>query len=585
MIQVLLVTALCVISGIAWHALNDEAGSGRVLSMLSRAERYHGNADAMHDALYEDVTAALAVTKEDSEAAGEVLASARGNSRSLEENLIALGETDLPADVRRVVNTTEAMSRSYVALADRVITTAIDDHAAGMSLQAQFKQSLEELTEANDRLTALLANRVEAAENDSLRAAEAAKVWIVATSFTTALLAWTFVAFVSRSIRLSLRRVSDAARALAAGNLSVRSDIASQDEVGELAGAVNKMADDLQNMIDRLLADADRDAFSTQLAQALEMADTEQEVQGVVSRAMTQIGLDAPMELLLADSSGVDLQPMVEHPTAGAPGCGVSALSGCVAVRRGAPVVCADSEALNACPRLRGRSCGPVSAVCVPVGFMGRSFGVLHAAIADRKPTPPQQVAQLTALGSQTGVRIGTVRAFAKTQLHAYTDSLTGLKNRRAMEQMVAELRNRGGAYAFALADLDRFKALNDEYGHEAGDEALRAFAEVLRGSIREGDHAARWGGEEFALVFPGATAGQAHDSAERIRAALAELLAVSGHVPFTASFGIADSTMASEFEDLLRIADEALYRSKDLGRDRTTVAEASAEKMTRRSA
>jgi hypothetical protein len=167
MIQVLLVAALCVISLIAWRALNDEVSSGRVLAMLSRAERFHGNADTMHDALYEDVTAALAVKAEDSEAAGEALTSAHENARVLEENLVALQETDLPADLQRHTGAVGSMSRAYVALANKVVASAVRDHATGLALQDEFKRSLEELTAANDRLTALLGNRVEVAENDS----------------------------------------------------------------------------------------------------------------------------------------------------------------------------------------------------------------------------------------------------------------------------------------------------------------------------------------------------------------------------------------------------------------------------------
>jgi diguanylate cyclase (GGDEF)-like protein len=182
-------------------------------------------------------------------------------------------------------------------------------------------------------------------------------------------------------------------------------------------------------------------------------------------------------------------------------------------------------------------------------------------------------VAQLSALGAQTGVRIGTVRAFARTQLHAYTDSLTGLSNRRALEQVINDLHADGTGYAFVLADLDHFKRLNDAYGHEAGDKALRQFADVLRDAIRQGDCAARWGGEEFALLFVDSDAGQAAEIIERIRANLAQRLAGLGGPTFTSSFGIGDSSMAPSFEEVMRLTDDALYGSKDGGRDRATVA------------
>lgn len=340
--------------------------------------------------------------------------------------------------------------------------------------------------------------------------------------------------------------------------------------MGELAGAVNKMADDLQNMIDRLLADADRDAFTTQLMQALDMADTEADVRGVVSRAMAQVGASLPMGLLLSDTAGPELNRATEHPTGGAPGCDVDSSSNCVAIRRGAPIVFDDSDALNACPKLRYRPCAPISAVCVPVGFMGRSFGVLHVCDTARKVPSAQQVAQLTALGAQTGAGIGTVRAFERTQLHAYTDGLTGLSNRRALEQIIEGLTS-GSTYAVALVDLDHFKRLNDAHGHEAGDKALCLFADVLRKCVRQADYAARWGGEEFAILFSRASAAQALEVIGRIRAHLAESLLTSNVTPFTASYGVADSSMGASFEEILRIADAALYRSKDAGRDRAS--------------
>jgi diguanylate cyclase (GGDEF)-like protein len=157
--------------------------------------------------------------------------------------------------------------------------------------------------------------------------------------------------------------------------------------------------------------------------------------------------------------------------------------------------------------------------------------------------------------------------------MHAYSDGLTGLSNRRALEQLVQDLVPAGSLYAFALADLDQFKRLNDTHGHEAGDKALRLFADVLKKSIRDADRAARWGGEEFAIFFPGLSAAQVLEVADRIRSSLAETLLAAGGAPFTASFGIADSTTGSSFEECVRLADEALYRSKNTGRDRATIA------------
>ena len=98
------------------------------------------------------------------------------------------------------------------------------------------------------------------------------------------------------------------------------------------------------------------------------------------------------------------------------------------------------SQDLNACPHLRGRASGACSAVCVPVSFMGRALGVLHTTGPAGTPLPAEKIAQLTTLAGQAGARIGTVRAFEKTQLQASTDGLTGLVNRRTLEKKLRGL-------------------------------------------------------------------------------------------------------------------------------------------------
>ena len=244
-----------------------------------------------------------------------------------------------------------------------------------------------------------------------------------------------------------------------------------------------------------LTRQAQRDSFGSQLTEALEMADEEEATYDIVERAMVEVSPVSPMELLLSDSSRANLERSAIS-VAGAPGCPVQSPFSCVAVRRGSPVVFESSEALNACPKLRDRPSGPCSAVCVPVSFMGRSLGVLHATGPEGEPLDSQQVAQLTTLATQAGARIGTVRAFERTQLQASTDSLTGLVNRRMLERQLRGLLRQGRPFALAVADLDRFKQLNDKHGHEAGDRALRMFAHIARSSLRDEDTVARWGGE-----------------------------------------------------------------------------------------
>ncbi len=320
-----------------------------------------------------------------------------------------------------------------------------------------------------------------------------------------------------------------------------------------------------------LAQQAERDKFGTQLVEALEMADEESSAFEVVQRAMTEIAAATPMELLLSDSSRAHLRTAAVSPTADPPGCPVESPFSCVAVRRGSPVVFETSEALNACPKLSDRASGPCSAACVPVGFMGRALGVLHVTGPDGKPPDADTVEKLATLATQAGARIGTVRAFERTQLHAATDVLTGVANRRATQGQMRMMMRSGEQFALVVADLDEFKRLNDKYGHEAGDRALRQFSQVCQTVLRDRDTIGRWGGEEFLFMLPGLDAHGAVPVLERLRERLVDTLP-EGNPGFTVSFGATDSSEADTIEELLQIADEALYASKAAGRDCITV-------------
>jgi diguanylate cyclase (GGDEF)-like protein len=125
---------------------------------------------------------------------------------------------------------------------------------------------------------------------------------------------------------------------------------------------------------------------------------------------------------------------------------------------------------------------------------------------------------------------------------------------------------------AMAMADLDHFKRLNDTYGHETGDRALRLFARVLRDSLRAGDIVSRYGGEEFAIAFPDCSAVDAIRALETVRSQLDAAITVGGLPKFTASFGITETEPGEELADSLRRADDALLVAKRQGRDRVVM-------------
>jgi two-component system cell cycle response regulator len=175
-----------------------------------------------------------------------------------------------------------------------------------------------------------------------------------------------------------------------------------------------------------------------------------------------------------------------------------------------------------------------------------------------------------------------------QVQLLSVTDSLVGTYNRRYLTDALAleieRSRRYGRPLAAVLTDLDLFKRINDEHGHQAGDEVLRCFVERIRASIRKNDWVARYGGEEFVIVLPETNLAEAMSTAERIRfqCASTPMVTSAGHLMVTASFGIATLEGSPDMEletvaTLLRRADVGLYRSKNKGRNRVTAAEVSA--------
>lgn len=158
-------------------------------------------------------------------------------------------------------------------------------------------------------------------------------------------------------------------------------------------------------------------------------------------------------------------------------------------------------------------------------------------------------------------------------------DALTGLLNRRAMEELLfAQLQRsvRGREpFAVMMLDLDHFKHVNDHYGHAVGDMALKHVAKLLRGSVRDIDSLARFGGEEFVVLMPGASLVQAQPIAERLRERLSAtpLVAPSTTVPLSISIGIAQWRGSDEdLSQLLVRADTALFQAKGQGRNRVVL-------------
>lgn len=211
-----------------------------------------------------------------------------------------------------------------------------------------------------------------------------------------------------------------------------------------------------------------------------------------------------------------------------------------------------------------------------PINIGSRTIGVVNFTDrADGEVFDKKSLVLFQALGPQIAVAID--RATLKEKAGEFeqlsvTDALTGLLNRRYMEERLSEEIKRSNRHGFPMSfmmlDVDHFKSYNDEYGHPAGDAALKIVAHVIRDTLRSADVAARFGGEEFSILLPQTTAEEAAAIAERLRGNIEH--ANFPHRLVTTSIGVAScSAELCASADLVSAADQALYDAKRLGRNR----------------
>jgi diguanylate cyclase (GGDEF)-like protein len=336
---------------------------------------------------------------------------------------------------------------------------------------------------------------------------------------------------VGRSIVGTLRRLVTATNAVAAGRLETRVDETSGDEFGQLARAFNRMASELEDRLVEIAAERRRvHGVAAGLASAL--AGTHDEaslLQAVVASAVQAAG----------GTAGLVVQGEGEIARVGEPVDGDERLS--------FPLRTGDYD----------------YGTLIVYGTVFEAEGVEIAA----------------ALAAQAVTALENARLHRVVEQRAVVDELTGLANRRLIDATLraalSDAARTGAPVTLVLADLDRFKSINDRHGHPAGDRVLTAFARVLEEVTREQDLAGRWGGEEFALVLGNTDLDVGATIAERARRAFEETShSLDGvRLDVTASFGVASHRLHGEVADLVRAADAALYAAKRQGRNRVVLA------------
>ena len=266
----------------------------------------------------------------------------------------------------------------------------------------------------------------------------------------------------------------------------------------------------------------------------------------------------------------------------------VTSRADCCALRRGQPHWSEQPGEGVICPHLKD----PVAAsyLCVPMAAQGDTLGILHVQYnrsQSAKGTEAFESLQQSqqrlaiAVAGHVGLSLASLRLRESLREQSTRDPLTGLFNRRFMQESldreILRSKRKGCPLTVVLLDIDHFKHFNDTFGHEAGDAVLCLMAETLRLHYRGEDVICRYGGEEFAILLPEAEAGDAARRSEGLREAIKTRRVLHlGNVLDTISVSIGIAAYpehASDGVELLRVADASLYQSKEMGRDRITIA------------
>jgi diguanylate cyclase (GGDEF)-like protein len=492
----------------------------------------------------------------------------------------ALATGDTRGSERRLIDRIRAAYPAYLTTRERITTgggpAAVDTEANRNRLRAAF----DRLQTAQEAFGA----RHFAAAGHELRTLRAGSRWrmsALAIALAFGVLSLLGVLLLVRRVAVRVRGYATFAGQVADGELSARLHASGRDELAGLADSLDAMVEELAAAATQrkaALADdrayrAAQDAFSD----AMQVAETEREAHGLLKLHIERwvpesdvvvLNRQSVTDRLEASTPLAEGSPLAEALEDAEP-------RSCLAVR----LARTHDSAAEPPPLLECEACGrtPTESTCVPLTVSGEVIG--SVLVEHTRMLHADEHRRIQDTVSQAGPTLANLRNLALAEARAATDSLTGLPNRRAVQETLKRMMGQAGRtlapMAVLLLDLDHFKQINDTYGHDRGDAVLAAVGEVLASALRTSDFVGRNGGEEFVALLPDTGIEGAMEAAEKLRAAIGRLALPGIDRPVTASVGAAVYPhTAADAESLLRLADRALYAAKAGGRNRCAMAE-----------
>lgn len=456
------------------------------------------------------------------------------------------------------------------------IDRGADKEAINLLYGNTFEQELDRVQTQIDHFRLMLEGR---ANNAIAEATEKSHTWRTLSEVMVALTALMFLFvlgfILQRRVLYPVVRLSDVVQRLASQDYAVEAPQFSQiDEIGDMAQAIRIFR---ENGLARQRLEQERDAdwaireLLARMTQRLQGCESFDDVVKVAELFAPNVAPGIPGRLYILETDPWQLrcaaqwlsppdEPEMFYP------------DNCWAVRRGQSHPPVNGEPDVACDHLHASSVG--QSLCVPLIAQGEAIGLLTFSKVTAESAPSR--AYLEVMAEALGLALANQRLRSALLEKALFDSLTGLRNRHhlddALHTQISLAVNNHTPLSCLMIDIDHFKAINDQYGHEAGDLVIKNVAAIIQREVRDIGMAFRYGGEEFLVLLGGSNEESARACAQEIYNHVRSLTLRYGPTDLgqvDVSIGIASFPQHTQSDSLLRAADAALYRAKEQGRSR----------------
>ena len=457
---------------------------------------------------------------------------------------------------------------------DNAIHIVLDENPQSKDLNA----GIEKIISLSPRLILELDKAVRLYEIESNRNIARLQTLQVIFLATSILVFAAIIVITNQRILRPIQSLGDAATCIGKGDLNTLVAVTGLEEI-------NLLAKNLDDMREKLRTSLQTQTALVALSQChLKATEEEKAINCAVVTAARVLEADYSAVALLDSEGRLILRAAWGHATKRVIGMeleqGDKSQTG-YTILRGEPVLVQDYNKLTefSVPPLVSRF-KIASGLSVPMLSRGKVIGAMLAHAKTSCHFNQEAIPILSLIANQTAITVDKIRLHNETEQFAFTDELTGLYNRRHFIKMAEGEVDRAIRYKHSLAyimfDLDRFKQVNDTYGHPAGDQVLKTVASLVRQELRDIDLLGRYGGEEFVILLPETNLRGAREVAERLRkqVARAQITIAQGKISITISLGVSIvSPECNSLTQLIEASDKALYAAKEGGRNQTMCA------------